>query len=146
MKIYKASDELVNILLRHGFIERTAKSYFRDTQTLDSAGVYDPNTMRRAFVYKRAYYNRIFFDYGNVKVMLNNIVVDASFQLNELELRSILTFFSLSNVEKYKFINKTKFKPSEMHLYYAICVKHLSYSLTNAFEKKIMKVFESTVI
>jgi hypothetical protein len=146
MKIYKAGDELVNILLKHGFIERTARSYFRDAQTLDPTTVYDPDTMRRVFTYKRFYYNRILFEQGNIKVLVNNGITESSGQFTELELHSILAFFSLKNTDRWVFVDKTEFKPSELHLYYANCVKHLGSPLTNPFEKKIIKAFESIVV
>jgi hypothetical protein len=107
--------------------------------------VYDPNTMKRLFAYKR-YYNRIFFDYNNIKVLLNNGLLESSLQFTEMELRSILVFFSLKNTDRWVFVDKTEFKPSELHLYYANCVKHLGSPLTNPFEKKIIKAFESIVI
>jgi hypothetical protein len=81
--------------------------------------VYDPNTMKRLFAYKR-YYNRIFFDYNNIKVLLNNGLLESSLQFTEMELRSILVFFSLKNTDRWVFVDKTEFKPSELHLYYAV--------------------------
>ncbi len=133
------------ISLLEGFIEKTATLYFKDAQRLNNTGVYDPNTMKRLFAYKR-YYNRIFFDYNNIKVLINNGLLESNLQVTEMELRSILVFFSLKNTDRWVFVDKTEFKPSELHLYYANCVKHLGSPLTNPFEKKIIKAFESIVI
>ncbi len=146
MEIYKASGELVNVLLRHGFIEKTAKLFAGDAQRLNDTAVYDPHTMKRVFAYKRFYYNRIFFDYNNIRILLNNEPIESNLQFTELELRSILTFFSLKSDEKWVLVDKTGFKPSELHLYYSNSMKKLMYPLTNALEKKIIKAFESTVV
>jgi len=94
MKKYEASQELVDLLLNFGFQEDTHVNYPEHSKRLNS-GPYDPHGMKRHFKFPGTK-ETIYFDYINMRFPTS---VDL-YSVTEDELKSILTYVSLSSVDR----------------------------------------------
>ncbi|MFK5856842.1 MAG: hypothetical protein QM503_11970 [Bacteroidota bacterium] len=65
---YTASQELIDILLRHGFIENTHIDWIDHIKLLRDRGEYDPGSIKRRFRNGRIV---IMFDYINIYISYN---------------------------------------------------------------------------
>jgi hypothetical protein len=94
MKKYKASQELVDILLNFGFQEDTHVNYPVHSKRLND-GPYDPGGMKRHFKFPGTK-ETIYFDYINMRLPTNINL----YSITEDELKSILTYVSLSSADR----------------------------------------------
>jgi hypothetical protein len=94
MKKYEASQELVDILLNFGFQEDTHVSYPEHSKRLND-GPYNPHGMKRHFKLPGTR-ETIYFDYINMRLPTN---IDL-YSVTEDELKSILTYVSLSSADR----------------------------------------------
>jgi hypothetical protein len=94
MKKYEASQGLVDILLNFGFQEDTHVNYPEHSKRLNN-GPYNPHGMKRHFRFPGTK-ETIYFDYINMRLPTN---IDL-YSVTEDELKSILTYVSLSSADR----------------------------------------------
>jgi hypothetical protein len=94
MKKYEASQELIDILLNFGFQEDTSVTYPQHAKRLND-GPYNPGGMKRHFKFPGTR-ETIYFDYINMRLPTN---IDL-YSVTEDELKSILTYVSLSSTDR----------------------------------------------
>ena len=114
MKIYKASNELIDILFKHGFTEVTGKYHPEHVAYMEKMGEYNPSSVKRWFKKGRILF---WFDYINLHLSYNSAtIIFASMNINENELKSIIFFTYLSGNNRH-FFSKKDIKPFEIHEY-----------------------------
>lgn len=94
MKTYKASQELIDILLANGFVEDTQKTYPEHAKRLTGDN-YNPHGMKRHFSYPGTR-EKVYFDYINIKLPTGVHKYD----LNVNELKSLIAFCRLSSNDR----------------------------------------------
>lgn len=133
---YVASEELVNILLKNGFVECTEKHYPEHFERLNVIG-YDPYSVKRMF-FKKSKRNYILFDYVNIRL---NDGTPGKLSFSEKELKSLLVFYTLSFTDKRKLYGEGY---SALTIYKK--VDYLNdlhpYQKMYVFDKKIMRAFQ----
>jgi hypothetical protein len=94
MKTYKASKELIDILLTNGFVEDTQKTYPEHARRLIGDN-YNPDGMKRHFSYPGTR-EKVYFDYINIKLPTGV----QKYNLNVDELKSLIAFCRLSSTDR----------------------------------------------
>ncbi|EHQ27480.1 hypothetical protein BDD43_1190 [Mucilaginibacter gracilis] len=94
MKTFKASQELIDILLTYGFVEDTHINYPEHAARL-KADPYDPSHMKRHFVFKGTR-EKLHFDYVNMYLPTGGNTM--SFTTDEL--KSLIAFCRLSATDR----------------------------------------------
>lgn len=94
MKTYKASKELIDILLANGFVEDTQKTYPEHAKRLIGDN-YNPDGMKRHFSYPGTR-EKVYFDYINIKLPTGV----QKYNLNVDELKSLIAFCRLSSTDR----------------------------------------------
>ncbi len=94
MNTYKASQELIDILLANGFIEDTQQTFPEHAKRLIGNN-YNPNGMKRHFSYPGTR-EKVYFDYINIKLPTGIYKYD----LNVNELKSLIAFCRLSSNDR----------------------------------------------
>lgn len=89
MKIYKANKELEEILINHGYIDVTTE--------------YDIVKGRKLFKFSKSSQKQIYFNYDNIIISKGSKGSWNKFQLTEVELKSILYYFSTKSTEYSEF-------------------------------------------
>lgn len=94
MKIYKASEELAQILIKNGFTEVTSERYPDHYKRILENG-YDPHKSKRAFAMNAK--NFVLFDYVMIKPFHKEGCkgTEMNPEFSEDEIRSIIAFFHL---------------------------------------------------
>ena len=94
IKTYKASQELIDILLANGFVEDTQKIYPEHAKRLIGDN-YNPDGMKRHFSYPGTR-EKVYFDYINIKLPTGI----QKYNLNVDELKSLIAFCHLSPIDR----------------------------------------------
>jgi hypothetical protein len=94
MKIYEASQELVDLLLANGFVEDTQVNYPEHAARLKDKA-YDPHGMKRHFKFPGTR-EKVYFDYINMRLPGNN----DRYKITEEELRSMIAYLRLSATDR----------------------------------------------
>lgn len=108
MKTFKPSQELINILLQHGFAEDTAIKFRIHAKRLEGQN-YDPYHVKRHFSFPGTA-EKIYFDYINMHLPTS---VSTS-SLNVDELKSLITFCHLSSSDR-QIIKNELYKATTIH-------------------------------
>lgn len=94
MKIYEASQELIDLLTANGFVEDTSRTYPEHAKRLIDNN-YNPHGMKRHFSYAGTR-EKVYFDYVNIKLPTDV----QKYRLNTNELKSLIAFCRLSAVDR----------------------------------------------
>lgn len=98
MKYYVASEEFIDLLKRHGFVETTQNLYPGHWRDLKSMREYRPDGVKRSFKKGRA---RVVFDYINIYLYYDRLTpCFSSSKISESELRSYLYYLVESRNSK----------------------------------------------
>ncbi len=85
MKIYKADNELEDILLKRGFIDTTSQR--------------DKGKGKKSFKKSKQARKEIYFDYINIVIWNRSVGQDNFTSLSQEELRLVLLFFEMNTVD-----------------------------------------------
>lgn len=80
-RIFKANDELTEILKNFGFIEVTSER--------------DKIKDKKLFKFPQRRNKFIYYDYINIRILNNSVYEESIIEMNEEQLRAVLLFFSL---------------------------------------------------
>lgn len=96
MENYKASEELINVLLKNGFTEVTKEKHPLHFDKLITDG-YDPLKMKRLFSINGHKRNFIQFDYTMIQARFREGVNSGNMktEISTNELKSLITFYKL---------------------------------------------------
>jgi hypothetical protein len=95
MIIYKANDELISILLSHGFIDTTSKR--------------DKEKGKKSFKLSKRARKEIHFDYEKICIQHSFHKMEYRFELSENELKILFLYFQLNSIETKEFFNTKEF-------------------------------------
>lgn len=96
MKTYKANEDLIDVLISHGFIETTPK--------------YDLGRRKKEFRLSKTSQKKIYFDYENIHIFKSSWGQDQKMRITEDDLKCILFYFK-TNYNDYREVDKDgKFK------------------------------------
>lgn len=91
--MYKASQQLIDILLSNGFKEHTSSSCPEHWDLLQEKGFYDPQSVKRDLRFRRL---TIFFNYINICIRYNSAAYyKTTCKLLESEIKSLILFTKL---------------------------------------------------
>lgn len=92
--MYKASQQLIDILLSNGFKEHTSSSCPEHWNLLQEKGFYDPDSVYRDLRYGRL---KVFFKYQSIEISYNECAYPKSTkELSKSEVKSFVLFTKLS--------------------------------------------------
>jgi hypothetical protein len=94
MKIYEASQELIDVLTANGFVEDTGKTFPEHAKRL-IGGDYNPHGMKRHFSYPGTR-EKVYFDYINI--ILPTAV--QKYSMNTDDVKSLIAFCQLSSADR----------------------------------------------
>ncbi|HEK22196.1 hypothetical protein [Mucilaginibacter sp.] len=94
MKIYDASQELINILIANGFVEDTSRTYPEHAKRLVGDN-YNPHGMKRHFSYPGTR-EKVYFDYINI-ILPTGV---QKYNMNNDDLKSLIAFCQLSSADR----------------------------------------------
>jgi len=141
MKTFKASQELVDILLKQGFTDETERYYPAHFQRMKTRG-YDPYSMKRMFSF-HSQEDYILLHYIYVMFLPNGSFERSEERrlLTENELKSLVAFYNLPSDSRIAWKQTSK-KAIDLHIHYQkLCdYPEMYYS---PLDKKIKQVFES---
>lgn len=100
MKVYDASQELIDILITNGFVEDTVRTYPQHAKRLVSDN-YNPHGVKRHFSYPGTR-EKVFFDYINIKLPTGV----QKYSLNTDEVKSLIAFCQLSSADRSALVNE----------------------------------------
>jgi len=112
MKIYRASNELIDILIKNGFKEVTEKYHPEHLAYMAKVGYYNPDTVKRWFQKGRI---KFWFDYINLHISYNS-AYSFTTSITENQLKSIIFFSNIKSSDK-QFFTIRNIKPFEIHEY-----------------------------
>ena len=95
MKVYKANNELVEILQKQGFIETTSNI--------------DKKKGKKRFKLSKQARKEIYFDYINIRILNSIHGQDSRTTMTESELKSLLLYFKLNSADFKEFDSSRKF-------------------------------------
>jgi hypothetical protein len=144
MKLFKASQQLVDLLLRNGFTDFTDKLYPHYYKRMNQAG-YDPYSMKRIFCFNGTD-DYLLFNYVYITLHHTGYFnhTEERHRLTEDELRSLITFYNLPPENGREWL-EAYVNAFEVHKYYhTICaLPELYNSLT---DRLIREVYERIII
>ncbi|EHQ41785.1 hypothetical protein [Myroides odoratus] len=147
MAIYKASEELVNILLKNGLEETTEKNLPVHYKNMVENG-YDPNKVKRDFSYngKRV----LIFDYVVIKPKIKGFTSgrDMKTELTIDELKSIIVFSKLPYQTVNGLYRNNHNYVTQLHNLYFYIKEHPDFTKSkNKFRNELItKEFENIQI
>ncbi len=144
MKTCSASQELVDILLKNGFIDKTKETYPDHYKRMKEKG-YNPYAVRRKFT-NHSRRDFIFFDYVNITPLHNGGCTENECRYTPTtdELKSLITFYKLPVHDRGTWSLSYNAIP-ELHLRYKEICEHPTW-YNSAFDKRVKKVFESVIV
>ena len=92
MKKYEASQELVDILLKNGFEDKTEQHYPEFYSAMQRNGY--STALKRKFSY-HSHKDYIIFDYINIHAFRGHAGLGSRARMTELELKSLIAFFKM---------------------------------------------------
>lgn len=141
MKTFRASTELVDLLLQNGFSEETV-SYFPDHFSRMKEKGYDPKKVKRKFSYssRRDY---IIFNYQDISFVHTYSDIASGVELEENEIRSALAFYKLTDKERKEYLSTYR-NVTDFSLHYHKIKEKEEEQLTR-LEKKILQAYEGVL-
>ena len=141
--IYIPSQELIDIFLKNGFKDVTAKMY-PEHHTLSLNKGYDPRIMKR--VLATGTKNYVQFDYTNIIPCYNGGCTsdDQRYELTEDELKSIITFFKLPYQTRAA-LRRSRTKIPELYKEYYYSKQNPGWH-DKRYEKRLLSVFDSVIL
>lgn len=141
MKTFRASTELVDLLLQNGFSEETG-SYFPEHFTRMKEVGYDPKKVKRKFAYssRRDY---IIFNYQDISFVHTYSDIASGVELEEKEIRSALAFYKLSDKERKEYLSTYR-NVTDFSLHYQK-IKERKEDQRTRLEKKILQAYEGVL-
>ncbi len=136
MKTYTASQELVDIMLRNGYKEKTKTFYPEHYKRLLNTE-YENGNVKRKFAIK-GLQDSITFDYINVIGFISNAGHGSRTKLTSDEVKSMVAFYKMPQ----SFIDSWRDDIFNLYKEYYSAKQNADEFLT-AKEKKLIKVFES---
>ena len=117
MKLFKASQELVDILLKHGFTDCTDKLYPHYYRRMNQCG-YDPYSMKRIFCFGGTG-DYLLFNYVYITLHHTGYFnhTEERLRLSEDELRSLIVFYKLPPDKGQEWL-EAYVNAFEVHKYY----------------------------
>jgi hypothetical protein len=94
MKKYEASNELIDILVKNGFVEDTSKTYPEHARRLVGDN-YDPHGMKRHFSFPGTR-EKVYLDYINIKLPTDV----QRYKMTIDEVKSLIAFCRLSSADR----------------------------------------------
>lgn len=94
MKNYEASNELIDILLKNGFVEDTSRTYPEHARRLVGDN-YDPDRMKRHFSFPGTR-EKVYLDYINIKLPTGV----QRYKMTIEEVKSLIAFCRLSSADR----------------------------------------------
>lgn len=145
MKKYEASQELIDIFLKHGFIDKTENVWPMHFQRMQTHK-YEPDGVKRVLEW-RTHGNRnyIYFDYINVKVVYRHNIYAESLSFSEDELKSILVFFNLSTQDRWEWIKKPNHPIVSIYEYYQDILEN-PRNYNYAFDRRLKICYEKLIV
>ena len=101
---YRTSEQLAQLLLQYGFVEKTKQQYPEDYKEL-AVGVYDASVHRRAFKYGTSFV--IHFEQNELRAA-NGFYRFQCSALRDGEIKAILTYIQLPNHTKTAVQNRCR--------------------------------------
>lgn len=112
---FKASQELIDILLKYSFTENTKSRYPEHYERLLRFGKYNPDSMKRSFIKGRF---RVTFDYINIYFQYNSAsIFFSTTRITKNQLVSFLYFSQLPASKKRYFLKNVCDKKIIMDIY-----------------------------
>jgi len=96
MKVYRANEELANILFDHGFIDTTSEK--------------NKIKGKRSFKLSKNARKEIYFDYINIRIEDSIHNMDNCIEMNENDLKILLLYFKLTSADRKELTTKGTFK------------------------------------
>jgi hypothetical protein len=142
MKIYKASEELAQILLKNGFKEITSTKFPDHHKQIIENG-YNPYESKRAFEINSK--NYVLFEYDMIKALHKEGCAgsDMKTEFSENEVKSIIAFFKLPYQTRNAFKRKG-LGILTLHEKYFYITKNPEYKKRN--DQIIVDAFESIIL
>lgn len=144
VKLYKASQELIDLLLKYGFSDKTEKLYPHHYQRMKAKG-YDPYSMKRIFCFSQ-HSDYLLFHYLYIRVhhsSLFNATVEKNYLTTE-EVRSLIAFYRLPTQIAREWLD-AYYNAFELHRYYEkICALPEFYDTD--LDKCIKQAYEEVII
>lgn len=137
---YSTSEQLAQLLVKHGFSEKTKQEYPEDYEEV-VAGNYNPEIHRRAFKYGQHFL--IYFEQGRLRAV-NGFFGFKCAELREGEIRAILTYIRLPNHTKTAMQNRCR-TILEIEKEYKK-IKKQEESDRSITDKRIVDMFESIAL
>lgn len=97
----KASQLLVDLILKYSFVEKTASKYPKHFNLLKDTGKYNPYSVKRYFTKGRM---KILLDYPRIILSYNSQTFFDNYTITVLEFISLIYFTSLSSSQKQYFL------------------------------------------
>ena len=151
MKTYKASQELVDILLKNGFTETTKETYPEHFKRMKKQGEYNPGSMKRKFNFEKSKRDYILMDYSIIIPYYRSSAngPDMNSSLTEDQLKSIIVFFKLSAGSKYSWFMKGQKNIIDIHIFIKDIEEYSRFKQIKkeiAFNKEVKELFERVII
>jgi hypothetical protein len=143
-RLFKTSQGLVDLFLKYGFTDNTAKLYPEHFRRLSERG-YDPYSMKRIFCYP-PHPDCIIFHYVYINLHHHGAFnhTEEKTLLTEDELRSLITFYKLPLSDANEWLDAYK-NALDLHKYYRkIC--QLPEVFNSLLDKRIKETFELVII
>lgn len=128
MKTYTASQELIDILLKNGFVDKTAKVYPDTDRAIKERGYKEGND-KRVFSLA-AMKDYITFDYQSIICYVNNTGFTDELELTENQVRSIIAYYKMTPKFKHDYANDCFHLNEQLHL----------------SDSKFMRIFNTVVL
>lgn len=143
MKTYTASQELVDILLKNGFIETTEKNYPEHFKRMKKDG-YKHSSMKRSFAINPRSRDYILLDYYTIIPYYKSTAdgVDMNHSLTEDQLKSIIVFYKMSS--KYSWYIKQNRNIIDLHYHNEAVLK--SNFRQTIFDKNVVELFKTVIL
>jgi hypothetical protein len=143
MKIYTASQELIETLLRNGLTEITKEMKPDHFKRLQKDG-YDPRKIKRVFAVKCYGYkkNYLELDYETIKPLFKGgaKLSDMKKEITDDDLKSLIGFYKLSHKEK----KRTNMYSLES--YYKSILQHPQYYKNKLEATLFVEMYESIIV
>ena len=133
MKVYKADDELANVLLNQGFIETTSKE--------------NKIKGRKSFKTSKNARKEIYFNYIHIQIEDSTHLMDDCYEMNEHELKLLLLYFRLKSEDRKEVANSDVFKFKKIDERLSSIKKELedlkNFDLHHVRQKKLERIIET---
>ncbi len=133
MKVYRANEELANILVDHGFIDTTSEKNKRKG--------------KRSFKLSKNARKEIYFDYINIRIEDSIHEMDSCLEMNENDLKILLLFFKLNSADRKELTSTGTFKFKKIMDSLSSITKELEdlkrFDLHRARQTKLERIIDS---